>query len=141
MNKILPLIFLLVLVGCAAPGNVKDKANSIMGDSSCHALFINNDFASYQHCTHQFSPKCVFALAKDSSNNQSCAFARKWELVDNLCVLNCGATITQIEALALSRCEEAKSKMNVDPSSPCKVFAHNNDIIWDSYKKDDTNFQ
>lgn len=141
MIKTISTILLLGLAGCAAPGNVKDQASLIMGNSSCHALFVDNGFASYQHCTHQFSPKCVFVLAKDSSNNQSCAFARKWELVDNLCVINCSPTITQVEALALSRCEEAKSKMNVDPSTPCKVFAHNNDIVWDNYKKDDASFK
>jgi hypothetical protein len=135
MHKLFFLLFLL-LASCAAPGVVKDKAATVMGNSTCYDLFVDNGFMSYQHCTHQISPKCVFAMAKNSEGKQACAFARKLELVDNLCVVNCDATLTQIEALALSRCEEAKAKLPEFKNVPCKVFAHNNDLLWEDYKKD-----
>ena len=87
MNKYF-FVLLVFLSGCAATGEVKTKANQIMTDGACYNLFVDNGFASYQHCTNQFAPKCVFALASDNKNQQTCAFARKWELVDNLCVVN-----------------------------------------------------
>lgn len=135
MRNLFILVFIL-LAGCAAPGNVKDKAQLIMGNSSCYKLFVDNGFMSYQHCTHQISPHCVFAMAKNSQSQQVCAIARKLELEDNLCLINCEATLTQIEALAISRCEQLKASYPDFNGVACKVFARNNDIVWDDYKKD-----
>lgn len=139
----MPKYFLVILVflsGCAATGEVKNKATQIMGGSSCYELFVNNSMASYQHCTHQIAPTCVFALAVDNQNRQACSFARKWELFDNLCLVNCNPTWTQVEALALSRCEEARAKTG-NVNAPCKVFSRNNEIVWDEYKNKNVEFQ
>jgi hypothetical protein len=139
MKKLYPiLILILILTGCAAPGPVKEKANNIL-KPVCYEKFIDNSLGSYQHFAHQFSPKVVFAYAEDASS-YVCGDAYWGELVDNMCLVGCSPTWSQIEALALSRCESAKSP-SFDKKKPCKLFARNNEIVWEEYKKEDAKFQ
>ena len=131
----------LFILGCAAPGQVKEKAASTL-QGKCYDIFVDSSHMGYQHCAHQISTKCAFALSKDKNDpgKQVCSTALWWELIDNLCVINCKPTQTQVESLALSRCEALRDK-NGSFNEPCKIFARNNEIIWEDSKKEDVKFQ
>jgi len=136
-SRVLGVLFLSLLFGCAgAPGPTKEKAHNILNGGACYNLFIQTGYGSYQDCSAAIGAYCAFALVKDSQNNQACGHTKFAELVDNFCIVGCAPTNAQVEALALSRCEEAKKKFSVNINAPCKIFAINNDILWDESPKD-----
>jgi len=137
IKRPLLLIIFIMLSSCAAPGPVKEKAQNILS-GACYNLFVDNGVGSYQMCTHQFTQHCVFTLAMDKSDraSQVCSFARGSELLDEFCLVGCSPTNAQVEALAVKRCEEFKAKSAIKNDAPCKIFAINNDIVWDDKAKD-----
>ena len=139
---ILLLLVLLFMTGCSgAPGPVKEQANNILKGGACYNLFTQTGYGSYQDCSAAIGANCAFALVNDSQGNQACGHTKFAELVDNFCLVGCAPTNAQVEALALSRCEEAKIKFSVNINAPCKIFAINNDIVWENKVKDGTKFQ
>jgi hypothetical protein len=137
MKKLLLLLLSILITACAgAPGPVKEKAHNILNGGACYNLFIKTGHGSYQDCSAAIGANCIFALVKDSQNNQACGHTMFAELVDNFCIVGCSPTSAQEEALALSRCEEAKKKFSVNINAPCKIFAINNNIVWEEEGKD-----
>lgn len=104
-----------------------------MGYGPCYDLFTANGMWDYQWDCNDLSAKCIFALAKDNNGKQACAFIRHTELQNNSMIVLDGATQTQLEAGAVARCENFRRQNNVD--SACKVFAKNNEIVWEDFKE------
>jgi len=133
-----------IFLGCAGmrtvPESQKLLANKTL-NGKCYDLFTNSESGSYQMNFRGIVAnlgKAVFVLADDDRTSQLCTWAGAHELYDQFCLIDCQPTWSQLEALALSRCEDLK-KQNLDYShGTCKVFAHNDEILW---KKDDAKFQ
>ena len=131
-NSLISILIIFIVSGCAAPGQVKNQAKNIMGDGPCYNLFTANGMWDYQWDCNDLSARCIFALAKDNNGKQACAFMRHTELQNNSMIVLDGATQTQLESGAVARCENFRKQNNVD--SACKVFAKNNEIVWEDFK-------
>jgi hypothetical protein len=129
------------LSGCAAPGHVKEKASTLL-TPFCYKMFTDTGLGSYQHCNIQVASKCAFVISQDVNENQVCSYTNgNIELRDDLCLFDCNPTWAQVEAVALTKCEEYKKKNNATNYGVCKIFAKQNEIIWEDYKKTDVKFQ
>ena len=129
MKKLL-LLIIFIVSGCATPGPFPKEKAALFLKGACYQLFIG----AYQSYTNiLWIPKAAYALSADSNGAQSCAMAWRREVTDDFWTED--ASWEKIEALALSRCEDYKLKNNTS-SSPCKIYARNNEIVWDQYKNE-----
>ena len=144
MRILSSFLIMFVISGCASlPREIGNQANKILSPS-CYALFSDTGFKKYQHAVFvsygdTFGPQAAFAFAMDGNGASSCGYSTQWALVDNLCLSDCGASQTELEAHALSLCEDSRKKNNV--KSACKIFAINNNIVWDNYKNQEDEFK
>jgi hypothetical protein len=126
------LIIITAAAGCAAPASVQEAAGTVLhGD--CKALFLNGAPGSYQHVAHQISGKAVFALGIDSkTGSERCGMGRSNVDVGSQAFGLAGNAVSweQLESIALARCE-ASGKGD----TPCRVFARNNNIVWNQAKE------
>jgi hypothetical protein len=138
MNRLLLLLIIFIVSGCAAPGPVKEKAASFL-KGACYEKFVDGSLGGYQHYANMlYKPKVAFALSDDKSGAQICAFAWRREVTDDFWTED--ASWEKIEALALSRCEDFRLKNN-GSAAPCKIYTRNNEIVWDQYKNENYKMQ
>jgi hypothetical protein len=126
------------------PAKVKQDSAKIL-TPYCYDMFTATGANTYQFSASMINAtennvRGVFAFVKDNNGNSSCGWAADVELVDNLCLIDCMPSQTELEALAIQRCEALKPK-GVSFEDPCKIFAVNNKIIWDKYKDQDEDFK
>jgi hypothetical protein len=142
MNRLnIFLILFVCLTGCSASLAVKEKAQQTL-NGECYELFTKSGIGTYQQCSNALANvRCAFALSIEKNNSQFCGYATRMELNDGLCLKDCTATWEQIEALALTRCEAMKKSHNSTNTNACKVFARNNEIIWNGSQSGDIKFQ
>ena len=133
-KELLISLFATILSACATPQHIKEQAASVLSPA-CYATFTDGSPFRYQQLTHQFNAKVVFAYATDE-NGYVCAYASK---MDTPAFNSITEEITwgAVETIALSKCEDKRITTKV--KSSCKVFARNNDIVWD--KKVDIKLQ
>lgn len=131
---ILISLFASILSACATPQHIKEQAASILSPA-CYATFTDGSLLRYQQLTHQLNAKVVFAYATDE-NGYVCAYASKVEAPEIHDLVG-EVPWSSVETIALSKCEALRVTTKV--KSSCKVFARNNDIVWD--KKVDIKLQ
>jgi hypothetical protein len=120
MKILTSVILLTTLAGCAsAPPNLEKEARQTL-KGNCLTLFLN---PSYQYIS-MVNGRTAFALA-DSPEGQICGAANNHDLQDGL-FINL-PPIDRLEALAIERCERAKSFNN---KTPCKLYARGTTIVW-----------
>jgi hypothetical protein len=133
-NVMLLSMFVIILSACATPQHIKEQAANILSPA-CYATFTDGSLLRYQQLTHQINAKVVFAYATDE-NGYVCAYASKVEAPEVHDLVG-EVPWSSVETIALSKCEDKRRTTNV--KSSCKVFARNNDILWD--KKVDIKLQ
>jgi hypothetical protein len=137
-SSLISILIIFIASGCAAPGPLKEKAASFLR-GACYDKFVESGWYSYQHLANMpINPKVAYALSADSNGAQSCGAAWRREVTDDFWTED--ASWEKIEALALSRCEDFRLKNNAS-SSPCKIYARNNEIVWDQYKNENFKMQ
>lgn len=131
MKNIVLVPFLLSVVGgCATvptvPLALRDEA-SLYLRGQCLDIFLDTRLGGYQHIVQNtFLGRAVFALAIDA-DKYACGMAA--EGVDEVKYSNLVSKSTEaFEALAIERCE--KYRISSGMTSPCRVFARKNEIVW-----------
>lgn len=144
MKKIYFSLVILLLWSCSASLAVKEKAQQTL-NGVCYELFTESGLNSYQICANPINPmvklRCAFALSLEKDGSQFCGKATGLELNDPYCLKDCHPTWEQIEALALARCEAEKKSRNITNTNSCKIYARNNEIIWNGSQSGDIKFQ
>jgi hypothetical protein len=118
-----------LFAGCTAPPLVKEQAAQIL-KGQCLDLFLNGSLGGYQHVVHEIAGKAVFALGiDDKTGRQRCGIGRSNVDVGQQALGLSGNAVSweQLESIAIARCEAS-----VSSGLPCKVFARNNDIVWNA---------
>jgi hypothetical protein len=133
-KAVLMFLFATILGACATPQHIKEQAANVLSPS-CYATFTDGSLFRYQQLTHQFNAKVVFVYATDE-NGYVCAYASKAEAPEVHDLVG-EVPWSSVETIALSKCEDLRRTTKV--KSSCKVFARNNDILWD--KKVDIKLQ
>lgn len=133
-------IFILIffLIGCGATAQKKKEVSSLLGPM-CYEFFIAGGPNSYGACNSSLMDgrkTCAFAYATDGQR-EACGMIDAGSLVDNFCLVDCQPTQTELEAVAIARCEENAKARNVQ--APCKIFALGYDIVYE--KNQDVDFQ
>ena len=121
------LLSLSAVTGCAAPARVQQEAGLVL-KGQCKDLFLNGSLGGYQHVVHEIAGKAVFALGVDErTGQQRCGIGRSNVDVGSQAFGLSGNSVSweQLESIAIARCESSGRS-----GSPCKVFARNNDIVW-----------
>ena len=137
LTKIIYLLTVLSLIGCAAPAAIKKEASSHLGPV-CYKLFTAGGHGTYGHCTSnlQTSTTCAFAYANDG-NSEACGWVSVRALLDNMCLYDCAPTKTELAAAAITLCEENVKQRGVNAS--CKIYAFDYDIVYG--KTENVDFQ
>jgi len=138
MGKFKSLIALsmLFLTACSPtiPQSNLDAADKYLGPT-CKALFLSNGLRGYQFWSQSAlnSKQAVFALAIDPRTGaQSCGYATNHpnDVKEN--ALEITTSWEKLDAVAIARCESARP---AGLTSPCRVFARRNEIVWDKTGK------
>lgn len=133
-HNIFILFFLSLMLGCAAPTQVREKAATILGPN-CYAGFTNSAWDGYQR-NAQDHGLVALAFAQDSPGGpEACEVASLLQLTDGY--LTNKTTMEDVKNAAIAGCE--KNKLNTGIKAPCKIFAIGNDIVWD--KSEDIKLQ
>lgn len=106
-----------------------EQAKSILPDK-CKDLFFDPSSNSYQSTSSMFWFKTVFALSVNDDGAYSCAWEDEGKITDGYFVST--PSWQQVEALALTKCDEKKGIYSGNPKAPCRVFARNKNIIWNA---------
>lgn len=133
-KAVLMSLFAAILSACATPQHIKEQAANVLSPA-CYATFTDGSLLHYQQLTHQFNAKVVFVYATDE-NGYVCAYATKFEAPEAHDLVG-EIPWSSVETIALSKCEALRITTKV--KSSCRVFARNNDILWD--KKVDIKLQ
>jgi len=143
MKNISLLLLLILMVGCAVPEAVRKEA-SLTLHGACKEMFFDNSPNGYQQVSQLnrnpimlnfLEHSCSFALSMDANGNQSCGWGSAsavWSGKE--CFAGCWneGTSAEIDALAMGRCEKMRqqSQGSNPTKNSCKVFARDNNIIW-----------
>jgi len=139
-NNIFILFFLSLMLGCAAPLHIREKAATVLGPR-CYAAFTNTDYFGYQsYVKHaevlNSSATVALAYAQDNSGGpEACGISIINELQDGY--VTSTITTEDFKNHAIAKCE--KNKQNTGIKAPCKIFALGNDIVWE--KSEDIKLQ
>jgi hypothetical protein len=132
-HNLIFLFFLTLVIGCAAPAHIKEKAASILGPH-CYAAFTNTDYFGYQsyvrHAEVLGAPSATVALAYAQDNPggpEACGISIVNELQDGY--LTSSITEEDFKNHAIAKCE--KNKLNTSIKAACKIFALGNNIVWE----------
>ena len=133
-------IFILIffLIGCGATAQKKKEVSSLLGPM-CYEYFVAGGPNTYGACNNMKfgdGSNCVFAYATDGQR-EGCGMVSASMLSDKFCLVDCQPTQTELEAVAIARCEENAKARNVQ--APCKIFAIGYDIVYE--KNQDVDFQ
>ncbi len=131
------LISIFLIIGCAAPGHIKEKSATILGPH-CYAYFTSSDFiAGYQRHA-QTHGKVALAFAQDFPGGpEVCEGASMTQLTDGY--LTNKTTMEDVKNAAIAGCEKNKIDHKINVKTPCKIFAVGNEIVWD--KSEDIKLQ
>ena len=126
LGNLLVLLSISSISGCAAPTATRVQAAGVLR-GECLKLFTDGSLGSYQHVTHQLMGKVVFALGVDpDTGTQRCGIGRSYmDAGQRVAGFGSPATWEQLEAVAIARCEASATSR-----APCRVFARNNEIVW-----------
>jgi len=129
LTKILYLLTVLSLIGCAASGAIKKEASVKLGPV-CYQMFTQGGAQTYGACNNLkfYDNGCAFAVAKDGQQ-EACSWVSATELQDNICLVDCMPTRTELVSAAITRCENVAKSRGV--KAPCKVFAIDYNIIYE----------
>lgn len=134
-HNIFILFFLTLIIGCAAPSHVKEKAATILGPR-CYAYFTSTDFISGYQRHAQHHGQVALAYAQDYPGGpEACEGAILGALQDGY--LSYTTTMEDTKNQAIAGCE--KNKINTGIKAPCKIFSIGNDIVWE--KSEDIKLQ
>jgi hypothetical protein len=120
---------ILMLPGCAAPPVVNAKAETILREN-CLALFQSFYYQNRAQANELAPYTYIYLALADDPNSQVCALGAGRDEEDPL-MGELFVKLVPAYQKAYSNCEAAKK--NTAISSPCRLFARNNDIIWDFY--------
>lgn len=136
MKSISTFLFIVfILVGCAAPTQVREKAATILGPH-CYAYFTDTDVLLGYQRHAQTHGKLALAYAQDYPGGpEACEGASMTQLTDGY--LTNKTTMEDVKNAAIAGCE--KNKLNTGIKAPCKIFAVGNEIVWD--KSEDIKLQ
>jgi len=134
MNRLLLLLIIFIVSGCAAPGHIKEEAQKVL-NGECLEIFLDgtpNQGYQYQ-AQSPAAGNPVLAVAIVRGNLNVCAKADDlWDLPKHSCKgFNCDLPWEEIEAVALARCEVHLKKVEPNSSARCKIYARGNNIVWD----------
>jgi len=116
----------LLSSGCAAPQKIQEEA-AIFLYGKCLTMFTEGGPRTYQYRVSR-DLKNVFALSDDGRGKQWCAIsANTPDEIRPDSLFSGPNTIPweKVEVVAIARCEAIKPA----GAPPCRVFAHNNDIV------------
>ena len=109
---------------CSAPPKVTNEVSQFLtGD--CLALFLDSGLYRYQHLSQIIGGRAVFALS-DGPSGQFCAYATNNYKDVKEKHLKFLQFWEKLEVVAIARCEKIKPV----GAMPCKIFARNNQIVW-----------
>jgi hypothetical protein len=121
------IISAIGLWGCAAPPEIKARATQDLR-GACLALFLNPNVGGYQYVSNASTGRSAFALASDAGV-QSCGMATNMSSDISDSMFLSLPNIDRVEAVAIQRCEAAKSSAI---KAPCRTYARRNEIVWGS---------
>jgi hypothetical protein len=125
MKRLTIFFAALVLLGCAASESVRKEAELHL-KGACLDMFLSSAPGKYQYVANSPTGRAAFAVASDSGG-QACGMATNmaWDVQDSLLISI--PNVDKVEALAIQRCEKAKSS---SIKAPCRTFARGDQIVW-----------
>ena len=125
MKRVFIILLPIIFLGCAASASVKREAEMHL-KGACLDMFLASGPGKYQYVANSPTGRAAFALASDGGL-QSCGMATNmsWDVADSLLISL--PNVDKVEALAIQRCEKAKS---ASIKSPCRTFARGDEIVW-----------
>jgi len=126
------------MVGCAAPEAVRKEA-SLTLNGTCKELFLDSSGRAYQHMSQSLTISqehgCSFALSIADNGNQVCGWSCSLDVWEGKeCNAGCWNehTSAEIDALAMGGCEKMRqqSQGSTPTNNSCKIYARDNNIIW-----------
>lgn len=125
MKRALIILVSMIVMGCAASESVRQEAQMYL-KGACLDMFLASGPGKYQYVANSPTGRAAFALASDGGL-QSCGMATNmsWDVADSLLISL--PNVDKVEALAIQRCEKAKS---ASIKTPCRTFARGDQIVW-----------